>query len=393
MKEAISSGSMVRKMFEEGRRLKEKFGEEEVFDFSLGNPDLPPPISFIKRAKEILDNNVPGIHGYMPNSGWTDTKSAIAEYLNETQSIGLEKRFAVGNIIMTVGVAGAINVVLKTIIEPDDEIIVLAPFFMEYRYYADNHGGKIKIAESSADFRPDPEAIRAAINPKTRALIINSPNNPTGVIYNQDELRKIGDVLKIGSEKNGRPIILIADEPYRKITFMNFKVPPIFQFYPHSVVVNSFSKDLSIAGERIGYAAVCPDFPNGNELMEGMTIANRILGFVNAPSLMQKIVIGLLHENAELSAYESRIKFMANGLGKIGYKLVPPQGTFYLFPESPIKDDLAFIDILKEERILAVPGRGFSRPGYFRLSLSIAENLAQKSLPGFARALEKAKAY
>jgi aspartate aminotransferase len=391
MTQAVLGGSMVRRMFEEGVRLKTAHGQENVFDFSLGNPDLAPPARFNEVVKTILRDETTRIHGYMNNAGWADVREKMAAYLNKTIGQGLAKPIGPDNVIMTVGAAGAMNTVLKAILDPDSTVIALAPYFMEYNYYVSNHGGQVVAAQTDSAFRPDIGSLVEKINSTTAAVIINSPNNPTGVIYTPEELAAIGAALTENSKKIGHPILLISDEPYRKLAFHGGAVPSVFKAYPYSVVVNSFSKDLSLAGERIGYAAVNPDMPDAGALIGAMVLANRILGFVNAPSLMQKVAVELLEESVDLDIYRRRQDILVTELARLGYELVKPEGTFYLFPKSPIEDDLAFIDILREQLILAVPGTGFGRSGYFRLSLCLNEAMIKASIPGFAKAFAKAK--
>ncbi|MDR1084883.1 MAG: pyridoxal phosphate-dependent aminotransferase [Deltaproteobacteria bacterium] len=391
MNKAISGGSMVRRMFDEGVRLKTLHGPDKVFDYSLGNPDLTPPTSFVKVVTNILQSNMPGIHGYMTNAGWPDVRDKLAAYLNKTIGHELKKPLDREQVIMTAGAAGAMNCVFKAVLDPGSKVIALAPYFMEYNFYVSNHGGELLVAETDASFRPDPEDLDNNITDDTRAVIINSPNNPTGVIYTKEDLKAIGDVLTKASRRLGRPILLISDEPYRKLVFNDKPVPSVFTAYPYSVVVNSFSKDLSLAGERIGYIAINPEMPGAEVLASAVTLANRILGFVNAPSLMQKAVVELLEESGDLNIYRRRQDLLVGALNQMGYELVKPDGTFYLFPKSPVPDDLAFTEILREELILAVPGCGFARAGYFRLSLCLKEELIEASLAGFARAINRAR--
>lgn len=384
MRGAIKAGSMVRKMFEEGRELKARYGENNVFDYSLGNPDLEPPAKFRERLLALVKEETPGLHGYMPNAGLPTVKEAMAADLSKIHETKIDPKM----VIMTVGAAGAINVALKTVVEPGDEVVAMAPYFLEYAFYADNHGAKVVSAETGEGFRPDLEKLAAAITGKTRALIINSPNNPTGVVYTMEELNGIAGVLRDKSKQFGRPVVLISDEPYRKIVFGGIKVPSPFKAYGDSVVVSSFSKDLSLPGERIGYVCLSPDLQNLNEFIEAATLANRVLGFVNAPALMQRAVAGLLEESVEIDKYRERVVTLAGALKAIGYELVEPQGSFYLFPKSPLKDDLAFVELLKKELILAVPGAGFSKPGYFRLSLCLDLDKINRSVEGFKKAYE-----
>ncbi|MDR1041847.1 MAG: pyridoxal phosphate-dependent aminotransferase [Deltaproteobacteria bacterium] len=392
MAEALKNGSMVRKMFEEGIRLKAEHGKGNVFDYSLGNPDLPPPESFINGLRDaVTGGEVSGVHGYMPNGGWPEVREAVAAYLTETNP-GIKVPFAAEHAVMTVGAAGGMNCVFKAILDPGDEVIALAPYFMEYRFYVDNHGGLLKVAETDDRFRPVPDKVLAAVTPRTRAVIINTPNNPTGAVYTASELKSLGDALDEASKRLARPVLLVSDEPYRKIVFGGCAAPSVFEAYSHSIVVTSFSKDLSIPGERIGYAAINPAMEGAGELSGALVLANRILGSVNAPSLMQRVVKGILKDSAELGIYEGRSKILADALTDLGYELVRPQGTFYLFPKSPLEDDLAFTETLRRELILAVPGIGFARPGYFRLSLCLDGDMIVKSLTAFAKALARAKA-
>jgi aspartate aminotransferase len=391
MRDALKNASMVRRMFEEGARLKAIHGEDWVYDYSLGNPDLPPPASFARALRyAAAEAGAPGYHGYMPNGGWPDVRDEVAAYLAEINR-GLSARFTGENVVMTVGAAGAINCALKAILNPGDEVIVLAPYFMEYRFYVENHGGSIVVAETDDSFRPVPESVARAVTPRTRALIVNTPNNPTGAVYTAQELEALGEALSEAMRMYGRRVYLISDEPYRKIIFGGAKAPSVFGAYRISIVATSFSKDLSIPGERLGYAAVNPRLDGWEEVSAAMILANRILGSVNAPSLMQRTVKGLLRESAELGAYEARSMLLADALEAEGYGLVRPQGTFYLFPRSPLPDDLDFVELLREELVLAVPGIGFGRPGHFRLSLCLDEGKIRASLPSFARALANAR--
>jgi aspartate aminotransferase len=391
IKTAIQNGSMVRQMFEEGIRLKIKYGKEAVFDYSLGNPDLSPPASFKEALIEAAKDDRPGIHGYMPNAGLPDVLSAVAKYLSEDNWDELNQIFYNTTVVMTVGAAGGLNAVLKSILDPGDEVLVLAPFFMEYSYYIDNHAGVIKVVQTDDAFRPVPEKIREAIGEKTKALLINTPNNPTGTVYSRRELAAIGEVLGQASAKYKRDLVLISDEPYKKIVFKGKKAPSVFACYPNTVVVTSFSKDLSIPGERLGYVAMNPMMKDVDSLSTAVTLSNRILGSVNAPAIIQRAVQGLIADQADLWVYEERSTFLATALMGRGYELKEPEGAFYLFPKSPIPDDVVFTSLLREENILAVPGEGFGRPGYFRLSLCLDMQMIQKSLEGFTRALEKAR--
>jgi aspartate aminotransferase len=385
----LKNASLVRKMFEEGIKLKSEHGKDQVFDYSLGNPDLSPPESFTREIRTASLDTTPGVHGYMPNGGWPDVRKAVAQHLTgEYPEIG--RPFLASDVIMTVGAAGALNCVLKALLDPGDEVITLSPCFMEYLFYVDNHGGILRLAQTDRHFRPVPENVDALINEKTRVLLINTPNNPTGAVYTDTELKVLGELLTEANKKLPRPIFIVSDEPYRKIVFGGSTAPSVFAAYPYTIVVTSFSKDLSIPGERLGYAAVSPQACEDGELSDALTLCNRILGSVNAPSLMQRAVKGCLGDTADVAVYERRSRFLSDALSALGYVLTKPQGTFYLFPESPIPDDLAFTEILRGELVLAVPGSGFARPGYFRLSLCLDEAMIRRSVPAFARALGKA---
>ena len=290
---------------------------------------------------------------------------------------------------MTCGAAGALNVILKALLDPWEEVIILAPFFPEYLFYIENHGGVARVVETDTNFLPVIKGVEQAINDHTRAVIINSPNNPTGQVYDEAMLRSLGQVLAAGSARFGRPIYLINDEPYRRLVYDNVTLPSVFQAYPESLVATSFSKDLSLPGERIGYIALNPQAQGRSELMGGMILANRILGYVNAPALMQRVVARLAETVVDITPYWRRRELFCRILGEIGYDFIKPKGAFYLFPRSPIADDVAFVQELKKEHILAVPGRGFGRPGYFRLAFCTPESTITEAAPGFARAFAR----
>ena len=375
--------SWIRKMFEEGARLKAQYGADQVCDFSLGNPDLPPPAQYQEAVRKVTAAETPGSHGYMANNGYAFVREAVAKQLSLEQDMALSQN----EILMTVGAAGAINVVMKALLDPGDEVIILAPFFVEYNFYVDNHGGATKIVNTAQDFSLDLAAIEAAIGPKTKAIIINSPNNPTGQIYSAAELAGLAGVLA----KAPQTIYLISDEPYRKIVYDGHTVPSIFAAYRNSLIVSSYSKDLSLPGERIGYIAVHPEIESKAQLLGAMTLANRILGFVNAPALMQRVVAELQGVTVDCAAYGRRRELFCKVLSEAGYEFIPPKGAFYMFPKSPIGDDAQFVGLLAEEKILGVPGRGFGMPGYFRLAFCVEDAVISRSAEGFKKALAKAK--
>ncbi len=385
-----TGGATIRKMFEEGALLKAQIGADLVYDFSIGNPDVPPPAALRETLIRILQENRPGAHGYMPNAGWPQVREQVAAGLTREQGRELEGAFTARHVVMTVGAAGALNIIFKAILDPGDEVVTPRPYFMEYNQYAENHGGRIVPAEPGPNFRLDVKAIGRKITPATRAVLINSPHNPTGVIYTAEELAGLGALLVQASQRNGRPVFLIADEPYRKLAYGGRTVPAVFPAYTHTIVATSHSKDLSVPGERIGYAAINPDLPGSKPLFEALATANRILGFVSAPSLMQLALGELQGTTVDVALYERRRDLFVGGLKAAGYDLTVPEGAFYLFPKSPIADDTAFVELLKEENILAVPGRLFGQPGHFRLSYCVSETTIANSLPGFIRALEKA---
>ena len=382
MTAAIQSSSWIRRMFEEGAELKARLGTDNVYDFTLGNPDLEPPEAVKSALLEAVRDTRPGLHGYMSNAGFPAARQALAEHL-----AGLHKiTFAPEDIIMTCGAAGALNVILKTLLDPWEEVIILAPFFPEYLFYIENHGGVARVVQTDNNFLPLIKEVEQALNDHTRAVIINSPNNPTGQVYDEAMLQSLGQILAAGSARFGRPIYLINDEPYRRLVYDNLTLPSVFQAYPESLVATSFSKDLSLPGERIGYIAVNPKAQARTELMAGMILANRILGYINAPALMQRVITNLTETSVDIAPYSRRRELFSRILEEIGYDFIKPKGTFYLFPRSPLADDLAFVQELKKEHILAVPGRGFGRPGYFRLAFCVPESTIAGAAQGLARA-------
>ena len=369
--------SWIRRMFEEGDRLKAIHGCENVFDFSLGNPNVEPPLEFQRVIEELVHDPAPGLHGYMPNAGYPETREAVACFLSEDQGVDVPG----ANVVMTVGAGGALNVILKAILDPGDEVIVPRPYFVEYGFYADNHGGVLRPVDSAPDFGLDIQAIEAAIHDKTRAILLNSPNNPTGRVYPADSLAALGDLLRRKTRETGRLIYLISDEPYRRIVYDGVRVPPVMAAYENSVIASSYSKELSLAGERIGYLAASPAIPCVETLMEGLILANRILGFVNAPALMQRAVTRLQGVGVDLSLYERNRGVLYQALVEAGYAVTLPEGAFYMFPRSPIEDDVAFARELLDRQVLVVPGVGFGAPGYFRMAYCTAPDVVDGALP------------
>jgi len=373
------SSSWIRKMFEEGARLKAVHGADNVYDFSLGNPDLPPPqkatMAMARLAFEMS-------HGYMPNAGFPDVRQTIAVFA--AQEYGA--RLTPEDIIMTCGAGGGINVVLRSILNPGDEVMALAPYFVEYGFYVENFGGTLSVARCDEQFFPDLGNIKAAITPKTKAIIINSPNNPSGRVYPEHVLNGIRDLLADYPD-----ILLISDEPYRRLVYDNIPVPSVLKIVPNSVVVTSASKSLSLAGERIGYIAVGPGVKERQDLLNAMTMANRILGFVNAPAMMQRVLAECLTYGVDMGIYQKRRDLLRAILDDCGLSYAPPEGTFYLFVKTPIPDDIAFCNALVQERILAVPGTGFGWPGYVRFAYCTAENTITAAASGLKRTVAMVK--
>jgi len=391
-------------MFEEGTRLKAEHGADKVYDFSLGNPNLEPPEIFKAALKDAVMSSGMGNHSYMPNTGYPHVRKSVAEYLCEEQQTQITEN----ELIMTCGAAGALNVILKAILDPGDEVITPAPYFVEYSFYASNHGGSLKTVPTKPDFDIDIDAVAAAITQKTKAVLINSPNNPTGQVYTKERLNELGTLLKEKGKKLKRTIYLISDEPYRKIVYDGQKVPSIFKSYNESIIATSYSKDISVPGERIGYLAVNPEASFKEDLLGGMALANRILGFVNAPALMQRVVATLSGVSVDISpalmqrvvatlsgvsvdisAYARKREILCDGLAGSGYEFVKPAGAFYLFPRTPVKDDVKFVQALQKELILTVPGSGFGGPGHFRIAFCVEDETIINALPGFKRVMEK----
>jgi aspartate aminotransferase len=382
IKTAMERGSWIRRMFEEGGELKARLGADRVFDFTLGNPDLEPPPQFKEALIEAVRDPSPGLHSYMTNAGLLHARQALAGYLKGMY----HQDFDPGDLVLTCGAAGALNVVFKAILDPGDEVIILAPYFPEYLFYADNHGGAARVVETDPSFQLDLEALKNALGPRTKAVIINSPNNPTGQVYPESALKVLGQLLKEHSDRLGRVVYLVADEPYSRILYEGIELPNIFAAYPQTLLATSFSKDLSIPGERLGLVAVSPQASHRQELMAGFILANRILGFINAPALMQRVVAKVAGLCVDTTPYTRRRDLLGQILADAGYRFRKPQGAFYFFPEAPGGDDLAFVSRLKQENILAVPGRGFGRAGYFRLAFCVPETVIERAAPGFIRA-------
>lgn len=384
MEKSIETSSWIRKMFEAGAKLKALHGPENVFDFSLGNPNLEPPKAFQEAVEKIAAEKTPGLHGYMPNAGYPHVRQAIAKTVGSEQ----KKNVTPEDIIITCGAAGGLNVIFKAILNPGEEVVVPRPYFVEYGAYADNHGGRLVTVPTTQDFSLDLAEISNKITDKTRIMLINSPNNPTGKTYTREELSLLGELLRQKSKEFGKEIYLVSDEPYTRIVFDGTQVPPVFCAYENTIVATSHSKDLSLPGERIGYVTVNPESRYREKLVGAMTLANRILGFVNAPAMIQRVLPHIQGARVDVDAYRRKRDIFCEGLSRAGYEFTVPTGAFYIFPKSPIPDDVAFVARLQEELILAVPGSGFGGPGHFRLAFCVGDDSIKKAMPGFARALE-----
>ena len=374
----LENASWIRRMFDEGVRLKRERGADAVFDFSLGNPDLEPPPAVLDALRRVVAENPPGSHGYMPNPGYTDVREAVANKLR--RETGLD--FTAEDVFMTVGAAGACNVILKSLLDPGDEVLVLAPYFAEYQFYIANHGGRMVLVETDASFLPDVDRIAAAITPRTRALILNTPNNPTGRVYPESTLRELDQMLS----RAGQPITVLSDEPYKSFVYDGQRQPEVASSVANTAICNSWSKSLGLAGERIGYLALSPRLHDRAELRRACAFSNRTLGFVNAPAIWQRVIVESLDEAIDPAIYQQRRNVLCDALEAIGYEVKRPEGAFYVFLKTPIPDDIAFTRRLAEEGVLAVPGTGFGRSGYIRLSLTVPMDIIERSITGFRRA-------
>lgn len=382
--EQLSKASWIRRMFEEGTRMKKERGEENVFDFTLGNPEIEPPPAVLETARRLLAEGPPHLHAYMPNAGFPVVREKIAARLARASGVD----FKAQNVLMTVGAGGALNAVLKALLNPGDEVIALAPYFVEYKFYAENHGGRLVVVPTGPDFLPDLQRIAAALTPRTKAILVNSPNNPTGVVYGPEVFLELDRLL----ESLDHPVVLISDEPYKALVFDPLEVPEVPALVHKAIVATSWSKTLAVPGERIGFLAISPRLMGAEELFEACTFTNRVLGFVNAPALWQWVVAEAGHEVIDVAPYREKRDLMYEGLTRIGYRCVKPQGAFYVFPASPVPDDVAFVRRLAEEGVLTVPGSGFGCPGHIRISLTVPQDTVVRSLPGFERAFKSVQA-
>lgn len=389
MQEQVQNSSIIRAMFEEGKRLAGIHGAENVYDFSLGNPNVEPPEEVKRAIIEVVNNeDSMSIHGYMNNSGYEDVRAAIAKSINNKFGTA----FAQNNILMTVGAGGGLNVILKTLLNPKDEVIAFAPFFGEYRSYVANYEGQLVIVSpNTIDFQPNLEEFKVKITAKTKAVIINSPNNPTGVVYSEATIIKLADILRERQKELGTDIYLISDEPYRELAYDQTEVPYPSKYYANTIIGYSFSKSLSLPGERIGYLVIPDQAADYENIISAANIANRILGFVNAPSLFQRVVARCLEVKVDLEAYNRNRELLYNALSSYGYQCIKPEGAFYLFVKTPIEDDIEFCSQAKKKNILIVPGTSFACPGYARIAYCVAYKTIEKSLPGFKALIEDVK--
>ena len=383
MKPYVKNNSAIRMMFEEGNRLRAKYGADKVFDFSLGNPSVPAPDSVREAIIELVNTTDPTVlHGYMSNAGFEDVRQTIAESLNRR----FDTKFSAKNLIMTVGAASGLNVILKTILNPGEEVIVFAPYFLEYGAYVRNYDGVlVEISPDTTTFQPNLAEFEQRITPKTRAVIVNTPHNPTGVVYSEETIKKLSAILEAKQKEFGTVIYLISDEPYRELAYDGVEVPYLTKYYNNTVVGYSYSKSLSLPGERIGYLVIPDEADGSEELISAATIANRTLGCVNAPSLIQKVVAKCVDAKTDLAAYDKNRQALYNGLKECGFECIKPQGAFYLFVKSPVEDEKAFCEAGKKYNILMVPGRSFACPGYVRLAYCVSYETIVNSLPEFKK--------
>lgn len=383
MKPYVKNNSAIRMMFEEGNRLRAKYGADKVFDFSLGNPSVPAPDSVREAIIELVSTTDPTVlHGYMSNAGFEDVRQTIAESLNRR----FDTKFSAKNLIMTVGAASGLNVILKTILNPGEEVIVFAPYFLEYGAYVRNYDGiLVEVSPDTTTFQPNLAEFEQRITPKTRAVIVNTPHNPTGVVYSEETIKKLSAILEAKQKEFGTVIYLISDEPYRELAYDGVEVPYLTKYYNNTVVGYSYSKSLSLPGERIGYLVIPDDADGSEELISAATIANRTLGCVNAPSLIQKVVAKCVDAKTDLAAYDKNRQALYNGLKECGFECIKPQGAFYLFVKSPVEDEKAFCEAGNKYNILMVPGSSFACPGYVRLAYCVSYETIVNSLPEFKK--------
>ncbi len=382
----MQAASWIREMFEKGRRLKQEYGADKVFDFSLGNPNATPPDAFFDAIRTVAADKQPALHRYMPNAGFDETRAAVAEFVTTEY----RQPFTPDAVIMTSGAAGGMNVVLRAVCNPGDEVIVLAPFFPEYKFYAEQADAKMVVVQTDADFQPDIAKLEQALTSKTKAVIVNTPNNPSGAVYTDEKCRALGELLA-GRDRDDAPVYLVCDDPYRRIIYDLDWAPTPLKHYQRTILVSSYSKDLSIAGERAGYIAVPDGVPDKPLLMNALTMLNRTLGYVNAAAFMQRVIARCAQALCEVTFYQENRDLLCGALKDFGYDLVVPRGALYAFPKTPLEDDPAFVDVLLKHRVLGVPGRGFGRPGYMRLSFCVDRKTIEGGLPGLKAAIDEVR--
>lgn len=387
MKSFVKNSSAIRAMFEEGKKMAQEYGAENVYDFSLGNPNVPAPVQVKKAIIEELENNDPVVlHGYMSNSGYEDVRQAVAESLN--RRFGTE--FHENNIVMTVGAAGGLNVILKAILNPGDQVLVIAPYFGEYNAYVENYEGEVVVVSPDTEtFQPNLKEMEEKLTRKTKAVIVNSPNNPTGVVYSEKTIKAMAEILERKEREFGTDIYLISDEPYRELAYDGVEVPYLTKYYKDTIVGYSFSKSLSLPGERIGYLVIPDEAADSADLQSAANVATRILGFVNAPSLMQRAVAKCLEAKADVPYYDKNRNALYQGLKDLGFSCIKPEGAFYLFVKSPVEDEQIFCQAAKKHHILIVPGSSFACPGYVRIAYCVSYETIVNSMPGFEKLAEE----
>lgn len=384
----LGSSSWIRLMFEEGTRLAAIYGADKVYDYSIGNPYAEPPAEVLESLKKHVMSGEKGLHRYMSNAGYPDVREKIAKSLEKDSNVELTAE----HIVMTVGAAGALNVVLKSLLNPEEEVIVFAPYFVEYNAYVGNYGGRtVVVGPDPKTFEPDLKAFEKSITSKTKAIIINNPNNPTGVVYSEAALKSINEIVARKQKEFGTAIFVLSDQPYSEIVYDNIKVPNMLSIFQNAIIVNSFSKSLGLAGERIGYIAASSRIEDVDILTKAFAYCNRTLGFVNAPGLFQKVVADALHAKVDVDAYEQRRNFLYENLTRLGFEIVKPQGAFYLFPKALMADDVEFVKRAMKYNLLLVPGSGFGYPGYFRMSYCVTFEMIKNSMPAFEKLVAEFK--
>jgi len=381
----LSQSSWIRRMFEDGLKLKAEYGNDKIYDLTLGNPNLEPPPEFFSLLSHIAAQDIPGKHGYMPNAGFPETRNKVAEFVSRESGVSMTG----DQIVMTVGAGGAINVILKTLLDPGDEVLIPTPYFVEYKFYVDNHGGVTRLVETKEDFSLDLDLMEQSLSEKTKVVMINSPNNPTGKVYDKESIEGLAALLRDYQKKFGKAIYLLSDEPYAQIVYDGIALPSVLKAYENSLIATSYSKNISIPGERIGHIAVHPGLTDYEQVLDGLVLSNRILGFVNAPAMMQRIVAGLQGTAVNVEEYKHKRDLLCRGLSSMGYRFELPKGAFYLFPKTPIADDVAFVKILQKKHVLTVPGSGFGGPGHFRIAYCVEDKTIKNAMRGFEEAIRE----